>query len=55
LRGQRTLPELQKRKIWKLCGEEQIKLLLKFTGEAARYVKEYESKKADFLVEEKRW
>jgi len=43
----------KKGRFGKLCGEEQIKLLLRFTGEAARYVKEYESKKADFLVEEK--
>ncbi|HHY77646.1 MAG TPA: WYL domain-containing protein [Clostridiales bacterium] len=43
----------KKGRFGKLCGEEQIKLLLKFTGEAARYVKEYESQKADFLVEER--
>ncbi len=36
----------------KLVGEEQIKLVLKFKGESARYVKEYESSKADLLVEE---
>ncbi|MDD4834132.1 MAG: WYL domain-containing protein [Lutispora sp.] len=36
----------------KLSGEEQIKLVLKFKGEASRYVKEYESAKADMLIEE---
>jgi len=43
----------KKGRFGKLAGQEQIKLLLKFTGKAARYVKEYESRKADFLVEER--
>lgn len=43
----------KKGRFGKLAGQEQIKLLLKFTGNAARYVKEYESRKADFLVEER--
>lgn len=43
----------KKGRFGKLSGEEQVKLLLKFTGKAARYVREYESRKADFLVEER--
>ncbi|SHI81960.1 helix-turn-helix transcriptional regulator [Lutispora thermophila] len=43
----------KKGRFGKLSGEEKIKLLLKFKGKAARYVKEYESKKADYLVEER--
>jgi len=42
----------KKGRFGKLSGEEEIKLVLKFKGEAARYVKEYESAKADMLIEE---
>lgn len=43
----------KKGRFGKLAGEEQIRLVLKFKGEGARYVKEYENVKADFLVEER--
>lgn len=35
----------------KLAGEEKIKMRLRFTGDSARFVKEYESSKADFIEE----
>lgn len=42
----------KKDRFGKLAGEEEIELILKFNGEAARYIKEYEAAKADVLVEE---
>lgn len=45
--------DYKKGRFGKLVGEEQIKLVLKFSGDGARYVKEYESAKADILVEER--
>lgn len=35
----------------KLAGEEKIKMRLKFSGDAARFIKEYESEKADSMEE----
>ena len=45
--------QYKKDRFRKLVGEDQIKLVLKFTKEAARYIKEYESNKADRLIEHK--
>lgn len=42
----------KKGRFGKLRGEEQIELLLRFKGDAARYVIEYEGAKADALIEE---
>ena len=42
----------KKGRFGKLAGEEMIELILKFSGEGARYVLEYESAKADTLIEE---
>ncbi len=39
----------KKGRFGKLAGEENIKLLLKFKDDAARYITEYESSKADLL------
>lgn len=42
----------QKDKFDKLTGEKRVTLKLKFTGDAARFVKEYENNKADFIKED---
>lgn len=39
----------KKGRFGKLSGDENIKLVLKFKGDAARYITEYESNKADLL------
>ncbi len=42
--------EYQKSKFNKLSGEKQINLILRFSGMAAKFVKEYESEKADRIT-----
>jgi proteasome accessory factor B len=44
--------QYKKDRFEKLAGEEKVKLKLRFTGDAARFVKEYESSKADSIQED---
>jgi len=51
-RPKRFYENYKKDRFGKLAGEENIDLMLRFSGEGARYVLEYESAKADVLIEE---
>lgn len=50
-RPKRFYENYKKDRFSKLAGEENIELILKFSGEGARYVLEYESAKADILIQ----
>jgi len=51
-RPKRFYENYKKGRFGKLGGEKMIELILRFSGEGARYVLEYESAKADTLIEE---
>jgi len=51
-RPERFYEDYKKDRFGKLAGEKNIELVLRFSGEGARYVLEYESAKADVLIDE---
>lgn len=51
IRPENFYEQYKKDRFDKLAGEEKIKIRLRFTGDAARIVKEYEASKADLIEE----